>query len=304
MKNTVRLLGTLLFCLCFSFTADAAKVAKVKGKKVLINLEGDPAQAGDIYYTLTPEGKKAGIIKLQKIKGDQAIAILGKGRALPGFGLEYRQPKGAAAASTAATDSSSEDPAPSDNITASTGGSNKMYWGGMLGFSQNTMDVDLKDGDGNTRANASLSGSAFSAKGLFDYELLQQVWFRGTAGMEGFKASGGSVCGDSPTFGQACDVDIMYLSMDLWGRYMFTTSTIRPWVGVGFSLLFPMTKKATAVEEGSISNSSVMSLGGGVDWFISKDMYIPIQLEYGILPESEDVKAHLIALRVGLGIPF
>ncbi len=303
MKNTVRLLGTLLFCFFFSFAAEAAKVAKVKGKKVLINLDGDPAQVGDIYYTLTPQGKKAGIIKLQKIKGNQAIAILGKGRALPGYGLEYRTPKGSTAKSSSGT-AGVEEAIASDSGGSTSGSSKKMFWGGMVGFSMDTMDVDLKDGNGATRATAGLTGSAFSVKGLFDYELLQQVWFRGTAGLEGFKASGSSVCGDSPTFGQACDVDINYLAMDLWGRYLFSTGDYRPWLGVGFSLLFPMTKKASAVEEGSISNSSVMAFGGGLDWFISKDMYVPIQLEYGILPESEDVSAHMIALRVGLGIPF
>lgn len=309
MKKTSQILTLILLCFAFALPAQAARVAKVKGKKLLITLEGDPAKEGDIYYTLAPNGKRAGIIKILKIKGDQAIGILGKGRALPGFGLEYRPPKGTQVAQPAAPTPPPEEgeegpisPEPMDETASTSDG--KMYWGFIGGVGLNNMDVDLKDTNGDTRATASLSGTSFSAKGLFDYNIFDQVWFRGMGGMEGFNASGPSNCGDAPNFNQACNAEIMYLAIDLWGRYLFSMKDFRPWVGGGFSLLFPMTKKATALEEGSITNTSVMALGAGFDWFVSPTLYIPFSVEYGLLPESDDVSANLIAIRVGVGFPF
>lgn len=311
MKIKLQLLLLLLSCSCFSLSAHAAKVAKAKGKKLLITLEGDPAQSGDIYYTLGPNGKRAGIIKIMKIKGDQALAILGKGRATPGMGLEFRPPTNKQAKTPPPSTSSDTDPLSGDEASVEMSATEssseaapdgKMYWGFMGGFSMNSMDVELRDGSGTSRGTASLSGSSFSAKALFDYNLFDRVWFRGMSGLEGFSASGDNKCGDSTT--EACNAEINYLSFDLWGRYLFSEGTIRPWAGAGFSLLFPMTKKATALDEASIINTSVMAFGFGADWFINSSLYIPISVEYGILPESDDVSASLIAIRAGFAVPF
>ena len=78
--------------LIWSSSAFAARVVKTKGKKVLVNLEGGSAQQGDVFYVVSSSGKKVGILKIMKVKGEQAIAVLGKGQATPGYTLMARTP--------------------------------------------------------------------------------------------------------------------------------------------------------------------------------------------------------------------
>jgi hypothetical protein len=41
-----------------------------------------------------------------------------------------------------------------------------------------------------------------------------------------------------------------------------------------------------------------------VDWFMTPNLYIPVSVEYGFLPKSDEVEANLISLRIGLAVPF
>ncbi|MCB0384626.1 MAG: hypothetical protein KDD43_04465 [Bdellovibrionales bacterium] len=274
-------------------SAWAARVTKVKGKKVLINLEGEPAKKGQIFYVVDEKGRKKGVVKIRSIKGDKAIGKLGKGKAKKGYALLERTGKGGG--KKAGGDKAAE--APKDSGT--TMSSSQMGWGLLLGMGMDSMEVDL---DITPAEKASLSGSGMSYKALFDYALFEKIWFRGTLGIENFEAEGdkkSSAC-DNKT----CAVSIQYLSLDFWGRYLFSLGTFRPWLGAGFTLWFPMSQETTALEEDSITNTSVMGIGGGFDWFMNPSFYIPFQVEYGLLPASEQVSATVISIRFGLGMNF
>jgi hypothetical protein len=138
--------------------------------------------------------------------------------------------------------------------------------------------------------------------GFFDYEMYPQIWFRGLTGLEGFSASGASMCGSQNT--SACNASIYYISFDGMARYVFMNGNFRPWLGAGIALMFPATKSATALDASSISNTTVIQVAGGMDWFVTPTMFIPVSLEYGMLPKSNEVEASWITLRVGLGLPF
>ena len=71
-------------------SAWAARVTKVKGKKVLINLEGEHEKKGQIFYVVDEKGRKKGVVKIRSIKGDKAIGKLGKGKAKKGYALLER----------------------------------------------------------------------------------------------------------------------------------------------------------------------------------------------------------------------
>src|SRR5262245_42563181 len=75
----------------------AAEVLKVKGKGVLVDLRGDPAAIGDNLFLISPDGKRKAIIRISKVKGDKAIGKILKGGAAPGYTLEFKQQKSAAA---------------------------------------------------------------------------------------------------------------------------------------------------------------------------------------------------------------
>ncbi len=276
--------------LVFSMDCDAAEVTKVKGRNVLVNLSGESAQAGDTFYLLNSAGKKKAIIKITKVKGDQAIAHVSAGAAEVGMSLQRRMGGGGGGAGGGGRVAS----------RSSGGGSHKQqsYWGLMGGLSMNNMQVDLPSTPPQT---VTLTGMGFSAEGFFDYKLFEHVWFRGLAGYQGFSGTGPDTCAPG---NQTCNVNISYLGITFLGRYLFTDGDFRPWLGGGFSLLFPATKSSTALDPGSINNSGIFVFTGGADWSISPDMYIPFSVEYALFPKSATVGASWFAVRAGIAWPF
>ncbi|MCB9026849.1 MAG: hypothetical protein H6625_11060 [Bdellovibrionaceae bacterium] len=281
-----------------SHSVHGAKIAKVSGKKVYLLLDS-PAEAskGSIFEIMDPQGKKKGLVKVMKIKGKRALGQL-KGTANKGWSLKLRK-----AQQVAKSQDKAEEPEEKndryENLKQSSPGT---FYGVMAGFATNNMTATI-DQTGNSTAEVNMTGSGFSGRLLFDHALWTSVWFRGLLGLENFATEGAEdVCGASND--TACDVEISYLSLDLWGRYLFSQGNFRPWVGLGFNLLFPSSKASTAIDEKSITSTSVFAGGGGLDWFFKPDMYIPLQVEYGLYPSSETVKAHYIAFRFGIGIYF
>ncbi|MGE0762059.1 MAG: hypothetical protein AB7N80_02155 [Bdellovibrionales bacterium] len=294
MRAQPLMLSSLLsLLLTLSFTAEAAKVSKVDGRKVMIDLEGDSANAGDVFVVMDPNGKRKGLVKIRAVKGNRAVGLLGKGKAEAGWATKFSSAGKSKSASGQAKTSGSP-------IETPTGTS---FWGLIGGFSMNSMKVKVdNDGDNTNETSVSLSGNAFSLKGLFDYNMFSQIWFRGMLGLEGLSAKGPTQVGCQ---NKACDANIYYLSADFWARFLFSQSgSFRPWAGGAFSLMFPASKKATALEEKSITNTSAISLGGGFDWFTSPTFAIPVQVEYSLLPKSETVEATVIAIRAGVMFTF
>jgi hypothetical protein len=284
-------LGLYIFAFIFlAPSLHAAEITKVKGKSVLIELRGDAASPGDVFYAVKSNGKRSALIQISKVKGDKAIGKIGKGKATVGQTLEL---KGAGVVKNSRRSHGSSVMPPSG----------RSYWGAIAGYAMDSMTVSVKDSiDNHDLGKADLSGSGYSIKGLFDYELFPQVWFRGMSGIEMFNATGPAKCGDLN--GKTCDAKIMYWSFDFVGRYVFSYSNIRPWAGAGLGLLIPVSKSATALQANSIATTNVMMVTGGVDWFLNPTMYVPISIEYGLLPKSDEVEANWIALRVGIAVPF
>jgi outer membrane protein W len=156
--------------------------------------------------------------------------------------------------------------------------------------------------EGDEKETSSLSGSGFSAKGLFDYDLGNNISIRGLGGIETFNVSGGSSCG--PGNDSACTSKIIYLTGDGMARYLFSHKELRPWGGLGLSLLFPLSASGTALDPASVGSTWMLIAGGGVDWFINPKMYVPISIEYGMFPPTDQVKAHWIAVRAGFAVPY
>lgn len=278
------LMSLLLICSTLSSDAFAARVKSVKGKRVIVNLEGDSVRVGEVMQVKNSSGKTVALVKIRKIKGQSALAQLGKGKVSAGMEVVARGTKASKAAS-----SSGQIPTnlPDNNP--------RSYIGGMLGYAMGNITADVG------ASNVTMTGGAVSAKAFFDYEMFPKVWFRGSTGLEGLNGKGPTNA--SCASGSACTLNVSYLSFDFWGRYVFGGGAFRPWAGAGFSLMFPLSKSATAVLPSSISETNVISIGGGID-IHGRGYYIPIQLEYGMYPQSETVNASAISLRVGYGFPF
>jgi hypothetical protein len=285
-------LGLSIFAFIFlAPSLHAAEITKVKGKSVLIELKGDAASPGDVFYAVKSNGKRSALIQISKVKGEKAIGKVSKGKASVGETLEL---KGAGVVKNSR---------PSSGGSSIVSPSGRSYWGAIAGYAMDSMNVAVKDSiDNHDRGRADLSGSGYSIKGLFDYELFPQVWFRGLSGIEMFNVTGPAKCADLNS--QTCDAKIMYWSFDFIGRYVFSNGNIRPWAGAGLGLLFPVSKSATALQASSVATTNVMMVTGGVDWFVTPNLYIPVSVEYGLLPKSDEVEANWISLRIGLAVPF
>ena len=278
--------------LCLSGLGHAAQVTKVKGHNALITLEGEQVSVGQMFYAMSGNKKKAKL-KIAKISGTRAIAKITVGQAASGMTL-VPIPAGARSSGSRGSGSSA----------SGGGGPQRAYWGALLGYTQDSMSVNVNNylPPGNSLGSVALSGSGFGLAGLFDYEMWNQIWFRGTAGLENFNAAGSTKCGVNNL--QPCNAQITYFAMDFIARYVFAMGNFRPWAGAGVGLLFPASKKATALESASIGTTNVILVEGGVDWFVSRNLYIPINIEYGLLPKSDQVDAHWIGLRAGIAVPF
>jgi len=284
----------LMFGTTFSYAAD---IIKIQGANVLIDLKGETVAVGDQFWAINSAGKKVAILHIGKIRGDKAIARTVKGKTAIGMTL---QPKPLGKTSKTANNR----PVKSKKSDA--------YWGALAGYSMDTMKVKVlwqEDGttDGVAHTNgqekevASISGSGYSAKGLFDYDL-GAITLRTTAGIETYNVSGSNSCGAGND--SVCTTKIMYMSADGLARYRFTDGAFRPWMGLGLSLLFPLSGSGTAIASSSIGSTWMGIVAGGVDWYLKPDLYIPISLEYGMFPPTDQVNASWIQLRIGFAVPY
>lgn len=278
----------VFIALLFTQPAFAAKIKTVKGKKVIVDLENDTFKSGDILKIENAAGKTVGLTKLVKIKGQMAEGLL-KGKAQAGYTAKLRPPKAAKPKTVAAN-------AYAANFT---GNKRPMHLGIIAGASSTNADVQLPNGN----PEVALSGTGFSLKGLMDYSLFPWLGFRGLAGLEQFAIGGANNTGTGGCGGE-CTAEINYLTFDFWARYLVAEQAPRLWFGAGFSLMFPISKDSTALDEESITNTSLISVGAGYDFKMSETTHMPIQLEYNMYPSSEDVTASSIAARIGYSFSF
>lgn len=273
-------------------SAIAAQVTKVKGKGVLIGLSGEAAMPGDKYFLLNSAGKKKAIVQITKVKGGQALGRVTAGKAEVGMSLVRGSSGGGGSA--VASHSSHRDSGYSGRGFLRS----RSYWGPMIGYGMDSMAVDLNT---TPARSTSMSGSAFSVNGFFDYQLFERVWFRGAAGYQGFNVKSSDSC---PNTTGGCNANISYADFTFLGRYLFTDTAFRPWAGAGFDLIFPISKSSTALDSGSINTTGVIVITAGFDYSINPNMYIPVSIEYGLFPHSSSVNADWITARIGLAWPF
>jgi hypothetical protein len=287
-------LAALAFAFLLPLSSYAGSVTEVKGRSMRLNMDSEQAQVGDLYFLLSADGKKKAIVKITKTKGNQAIATLLKGKA--DVGMTTLKREGGAPQQAGGGGGGG-----GGRSTVTRSGLRKAYWGGILGFSMDSMSVDLPaTTTGQSAQSVSMTGSSFSLLGIFDYMLFNRGWFRGEAGYQGFSVAGSSVCGAATT----CNMSASYIDLNLIFRYLFTDGNFRPWLGGGFGLMFPAAKSSTALDTGSISSTGIFIFTGGLDWSLSPNMYVPISIEYGMFPKSSTVSASWITLRAGIAVPF
>ncbi len=279
----------------------AASVSQVKGNKMMIQLDGLQVAQGSELYLLNADGKKVGLVAVRQVKGDRALAELTKGRAEAGMSVQM---KGAASSGSAAShtaDTSSSDSGKSARQAPRKG---KHVGGVLAGYSMTNMSLTVQRTSGGTKEDITMKDSGFSLKGFYDYDVSPTFTIRFASGLESFAAKGtlqNALCDGST----ACEVNFNYLAFEASGHYNLTQGTFKSWVGLGYSFLLAASKKNNIPNLSSDNSTNQMILiSGGADYWMSKNSFIPVVLEYGMFPGSTNVKADGIFIRGGYGFTF
>jgi opacity protein-like surface antigen len=133
--------------------------------------------------------------------------------------------------------------------------------------------------------------------GAADYKLNDWFSIRGLVGVEQFNAKANSVT----NAGVVYDTKITYFSGTAWGRFIFATNL---WLGAGLGIQQPLSTSTNALDESSLGTSLVYGVGGGADIAVGTNMYVPVQLEYGVQPKSDSVAPSYYGVRVGLMLRY
>ncbi len=297
LKLLLLVAATLITSIILSQNAFAARVLQVKGKQVLVDLEGDAANVGDKYFVMVAE-KKRGLVTITKVKKGRAVATLDKGKAEVKASLQLA--KAAAVANN--DDSSSEEAAPRKKSKGKKGGTTI---GVMAGYSMDSQTAKLvnRTTTPNSSLDVAMSGSGFSLLGFADIPYTGNLGFMGRAGFETFSVTGTAslpLCSGNTS---NCSTKITYLTLDALLRYNFGDGNLVPFVAAGLGVYYPLSKETTALSP-DIGMSTVFLADLGVKYYLSPTSYIPISVEYGMFPPGPDVSTNIIALRVGYGMAF
>lgn len=302
LKAPIVKLVLVLILFALSPHAIANTISNVKGKKVLINMsEPGALKAGDRVFATGADGKRKALIQVEKISGNRALGTITKGKAAAGMSVAGSSGGGSGGAKSKSSAASRER---SQKSSGSNGSSQKpLSLGIMAGLGLDSMSVKLADDNGNLVETLAMSGTGFSAKGLVDYNFTSYLGVRLLIGLEKFNVTGTSatnIC-DGTT---ACKTDIMYITLDGWLRYAFVEGSTNVWVGAGGGVWLPGSKTTNTLDDTSIGTTFAVYFGGGADFAISDDAFVPVQAEYILLPTTEQVSANAIAFRGGIGFRF
>lgn len=286
------LLSTSLLLLLSSVETQASVVKQIKGKKVLIDLEGEDADIDQEFYLIdTMSGKKKALIKIKQLKNGRAVAEVIKGKAAVDQGLLPKE----ARSKKISMDNESE----SRSTTTSKGSYQRRLsnsYGIVGGYLMSAMNA--KYSVTSTTGSTNMKGNNFGVGGFYNYLISDNMTLNFLGSYDMFSVSGnasGALC-DSGT-DTNCKVSISYLSAYGQLRYYLTHKQWRPWVGGGGGFLLKMSHSSNVLKPPS--SNQVFSFAAGVDWQLSRNNYIPISFEYNLYPATATVSANMMVIRAG-----
>lgn len=290
---TLKLFGvaaTVATLLVLTDPAEAARVARVKGKQVIVQLEpSDKIASGDRLFAVV-NGKRRAIIQITRVKGNRALGRVIKGRATVNATIEARSGE---KKSQAASPSSR----PADTGSSSGSFFDGLTYGLLAGMSLDSQTVKWTPAGSAASESISMSGTGFSLKGFGDIPIADAFGIIARLGLEQFNVQGTTTLGEKTT-------EITYATADLLARYRLMEGSFVPYVMGGLGLHFPLAKASGTLEVSRISATTVFFAGGGVNYDLSETMHVTAVAEYGLFPPSNDVTTNFIAIRGGVGFKF
>lgn len=262
-------------------SAQAMRVAQVKGDTALITIEdGDSPAVGDQYFVMI-NGKKLGLVQITKVQGQKALVKKKKGRVEVGSELSLAKSSGGGA--------------PGKSQARGRGKKRGSSFSGGVLLGMNMVSQSVNSVSGTTKTTVSMAGNGYSLKAFGDLTISGGLGVIARAGLEMINLAGTVNTTNYKT-------DISYLTGDLLVRYNLDLGSFVPFVAGGMGLHMPMSKSSTALQD--IPMMTVIFANGGVHYLVSPTMYITLLGEYGLFPPSADVSTSFLAVRGGLGFRF
>ncbi len=296
-------LGVCIESVPLNAYAGLVAIVSPSGKKVRIETNGEAANVGDEHFIMDSTGKKIALVRVTKVGNGTFDAEVTKNPSnvtlQKGFSTA---PKGGASTSNSSGGAAS-------NGSGNRGmGPAKKHFGMTFAYLMNTMDASFTAGSslgatGLYKVNAAMKGSTFGIHGFYDHPIKPSLLLRAVVGIDQFAVATTIATTDCDNKTSAnCNVNINYLSGYGFLNWTFLMKPKwKAWVGPGFGYMYPISKSTTILNNSEISGIPVYMLALGADVAIGNKYFMPISLEYGMFPPSDNVKASMMILRFGFG---
>lgn len=283
--------------LFLSARAEAARVAKIEGPFVVLELEGDAIEIGD-EVLLMDGAKKRALVQITKANDKRAVGRVLKGSAQIGNIAKKTAPRAGSRGDRSGSRTSSR-----AGRSSRGGDSSATKFGAVVGYSMQSQTVSIPNSAGEVLESVALTGSGFSGKLAIDLPIAGRVGLIGRFGVEQFNLTGTST-GSNCNKVKNCTTTITYASGDMLIRYAFTEGSFVPYLSGGLGIHFPLSKSSNVLTDASITTTTIFFGGGGFYARLSPTLFLPLHAEYGLFPPSNSVSSSIIAVRTGLMFAF
>ncbi len=284
-------MSKIFFCLLFfiSSLGFSQTVMNVKNGKVLLDLGSLNVNAGDRVVTSNSEGKKKSLLQIRQIKNGKATAEILKGT--PEIGHTLAVFKGATKKTRQADNDDSQ------YATRKKGG-----YGFTGSLAMNAMKISNLTRE-QKLYSFEMTGTNFGLGGFYDYSLNNSWLVRAHGTLEMFDVkSTKNGCGTAPGLSE-CTVKFTQLGTYGTFNYLFSPQPLRVWAGIGGGLFIYLSKDASVLDTNKFFYNSMLMAAGGVDYFMNQKTFVPISLEYQMIPDKQAGVTSLV-LRAGWGKTF
>lgn len=299
-----------------AFANEGPTISKIKDGKALVLGAGSIARTGDYLLALDGDGKLAGLVKVQAVKGDRAIVQIAGGDVAEGSRLAAYTPGGVPSDAPAiiSSDVSEDGPAPSAEsasaaTTSASSANSGMFFpdqptrraliGGSILRLDQTMRVNFSAG------SVEMKGEAWQFGGFWEPGWNGPVRLRGLGAITTATLSGTASTASCAST-RACEFSSFAAMLGAELVYGFWENRhFRTWASGGARAELPLTKSTNAVKEEGLTIAPALSWGVGIEWRLGRDRVIPIGLTSLMnLQQAEGVETVGSGFFAGYGTTF
>lgn len=274
-----------------AFAEGGPTISKIKDGKALVLGAGAIAKPGDYLLALDEDGRLAGLVKVQAVKGDRAIVQISGGDVTEGARLAAYAPAGSGGEppvitsndmdgrSDTSTEAASTPSSPAAMTSASSANDGMFFpdqptrrsiLGGSILRLDQTMRVNFSAG------SVEMKGEAWQFGGFWEPGWNGPVRLRGVGAITTSTLSGTASTASCAST-RSCEFSSFAAMLGAELVYGFWENRhFRTWASGGARAELPLTKSTNAVKEEGLTIAPALSWGLGIEWRLGRDRVIPI----------------------------